>query len=504
MVAVPFPTTAAPGRRPGEGTGELVNVYAEKNVEEVQWRRVPGLSPAYEVSLIPPSLPWAPRGMMGNSNLLVHGWQNAIAVTDAGGTHQLTGSVAGTDPITFARNNRLPIPDIVAVCQAGAFLIHTDTLTVTAYSAVEPDVGSPNSVSYFGGYFMFTYGNGRIVASDIQNISIDANSYANAEANPDGLYRGVSIGSSWLAMGPLTIEVWQDSGQSILPSGSVSPFPLTRATVIPVGLIGPWAVAGSGDEWDRPLLFVASDYTVRMLDGYAPKIVSTVDVAADIYEQKHNPTGLVAYVHIHNDNAVWCVSCADWTWCYNLTTQSWHKRASYLQSRWRVGWTAQAFEKWLGQDTLSGQVLEITPDAEDEVGQPLISMARSGPVKDFPTNVRVNRAFFDFTVGLGSVLGASTVGVETSGTNPTVLISWSHDGGATWANPLRRSLGRQGEFKTLVQVNNLGRSSHHGLRVEWRIADPVPFKFRGAVLPTIKPRRPAQVWGASANTGVSG
>lgn len=493
VTAVPFPTTSAPGRRPGEGTGELVNCFAQKNVDELEWLRVPGLKPAYTVPDVA-----VPRGMMGNSNLLVHGWEDMIAVTDAGGTRRMAGLIAGTDAITFARNNRQPTPDIVAVAQAGAYRVDIANDTITAYSAAEPDVGAPNSVSYFNGYFLFTYGNGRIVASGIQSTTIDANAYAYAEANPDGLYRGVTVGSFWLAMGPLTLEVWQDTGQLILPDGAVSPFPLTRSTVIPVGLIGPWAVAGTSDEWDRPLLFVASDYTVRMLDGYAPKIVSTADVAADIFAQRANPNEFVASVHVHNDNAFWTLSCPAWTWEFNLTTTNWHKRASYLEPRWRIGFTAQAFERWLGQDRNSAAIHEIISDAQDEAGAPLIARGRSGPVKEFPTNVRVPRAVFDFTVGLGSVIGTDTIGVETSGTNPTVMLSWSHDGGASWANPLRRSLGRQGEYSTLVQVNNLGRSTHHGVRLEWTIIDPVSFKFRGAVLPGIQPRRPAQVGGASA------
>lgn len=493
---VPFPTTSAPGRKPGEGTGELINVGISKNVEEVEWRRVSGLGPTF-LGVGPGSPPnCVPRGMMGSPGLLVSAWRDRVSVIGGDGVpHLCSGSVSGDDPVTFARNARLPVPDVVAVCQAGAFLVHPDTFSVTAYSSIEPDVGSPNSCSYFQSYFMFTYGDGTIRASGIQSTSIDALAYAKAEANPDGLYRGISIGTAWLAMGPLTIEVWQDTGQTILPNGAVSPFPLTRANVIPVGLIGPWAVAGTGDEWDRPLLFVGSDYTVRQLDGYVPKIVSTNDVSSDIYDQRHNPAGYRACVYISGPNALWCLSTDAWTWTYNLTTQSWSKRKSYLQPRWRIDWTAQAFEKWLGQDLLSKDIQEISVAYQDEAGEPLIATARSGSLKDFPTGMRVPRAFFDFTVGLGSVIGQSTIGVETSGTNPSVEISWSHDGGATWANPLKRSLGRQGEFKKLVQVNNLGRASHHGIRFQWSVIDPVSFAFRGAIVPRMSPRRPAPVQG---------
>lgn len=43
MVAVPFPISSDPGLRPQEGTGRLVNVYAEPRGDgSPLWRRAPG------------------------------------------------------------------------------------------------------------------------------------------------------------------------------------------------------------------------------------------------------------------------------------------------------------------------------------------------------------------------------------------------------------------------------------------------------------------------------
>ena len=83
---------------------------------------------------------------------------------------------------------------------------------------------------------------------------------------PDGLFRGIVYGPSFLAMGANTIEVWQDA--------ATIPFPLSRVTVIPCGLYGPWAVAGAQDGWTEALIFVASDCSVRRIDGYTPTRIS--------------------------------------------------------------------------------------------------------------------------------------------------------------------------------------------------------------------------------------
>ena len=41
-VALPFPVSAMPGRRPGEGQGDLINVFARKVGNVIRWQRVPG------------------------------------------------------------------------------------------------------------------------------------------------------------------------------------------------------------------------------------------------------------------------------------------------------------------------------------------------------------------------------------------------------------------------------------------------------------------------------
>jgi len=97
--------------------------------------------------------------------------------------------------------------------------------------------------------------------------------------------------------------------------------------------------------------------------------------------------------------------------------------------------------------------------------------------------VRAGPIYLDFTAGFSS----PTV------PEPAVFLSWSHDGGATWANPLERHIGGQGEYRTLVTLRNTGRSSHMGLRVRWECVDPVPVVFHGGIAPRTTASRPRQV-----------
>ena len=55
----------------------------------------------------------------------------------------------------------------------------------------DTDVGSPNSVTFGDGYFFFTYGNGQVIASDLNATSINPLSTIQINAACDGCVRGI-------------------------------------------------------------------------------------------------------------------------------------------------------------------------------------------------------------------------------------------------------------------------------------------------------------------------
>jgi hypothetical protein len=464
---VNFPKSSSPGARPGEGAGALVNCFAELDGNRVAWVRSAGLT-AFADSGV-----GTPRGFLSTSGTLYMGVAEALVSFDTSGVlTTYTGTLVGTGPITIARNNLSPTPDIAIVADSTAYYVNGGA--VAAYP--DADVGSPNSVCALDGYFIFTYGNGDIVASDLNSTAIDALSVASAESNPDGLLRGIVRGGIFYAMGSATIEPWRNAG--------TSPFPLERyPTVIPVGLFGQWAVAGYEDGWDGPIMFVATDGTVRSLTGFNAQRLVHRDVERDIAAIEV-PSTLRAYVYTAGGHAFWVLSSPTWSWEYNLSTQEWNQRKSYLMDRWRAEFSAFFGGLWMVGDTIGTGVLFVDPSANDENGDPLIVRCE-GVMREFPVSMRVPRLHFDFTVGVGSETGEDPIETE-----PKVAISVSHDGGASWSNPLWRELGRQGKHKRQVQVNNLGRSTPHGVRVAWECSDPVKVHFRGAMVPNLSVRRP--------------
>lgn len=483
---IPFPLTALPGARPGEGQGDLVNVYASKVGDEIFHRRVPGLK---RFTTVTPSSRIA-RGQLAVDSYLLQAWTGVVEATTALGVRTaLTGSLPGSSPITWARNLRPAGTQVVAVTELGTYLIDPAGLTVSTYptAAVLADhpnsaanLGAVNSVDFYNGYFIFTRANGVIVASGLQNAGIPDSSYSLAQRSADGAFRALNNGDTVLICGEKTIEVWGDQG--------TIPFPLARVTVIDTGILAQWCIAGGAGQWERGVFFIAPDYTVRRLQGYEPVIVSNDAVSRDIYSVRDDVDSILTSVHVSNQQSFFTIVHPSFCWELNVGTGAWHRRQSYGSTTWRARFPANFDNRWYAQDQTGDGLVEVTSDAQNEVGDPLAARAESAPLKDFPVSIRVSQVDLDFSVGLGNQLG-----VDPYETDPVVLVSWSFDGGATYSNPLVRSLGRQGEYKKLVKLHNLGRSSHHGLRLKWEVTDPVPVTFKGAVVPTLNPSRARQV-----------
>lgn len=454
---IPFPTSSTPGQRPQEGRGRLINAFAEELGEnEVIIRPVPGLNSFCDTGK------GTPRGFLDVAGLLYAAYKDvAVTITSGGAVATLTGALSGSLPVTWARNNKSPTPDVVCVSENGAFTVTSTTVSTFA----DPDLPAPNSVSFLDAYFLFTIGDGRIFASDLNSTAINALSFAQCAAKPDGLTRGIVSGQLFYGFGPASCEVWQNVG--------TSPFPLARVAVIPVGLAGAWAIAGFEDGWDTAPIFVAADNTVRQMNGYTPEIISKPDVSRAIAAVADKST-LEACVYTYAGHAIWSLSAPGWTWEFNTTTRQWHERRSYQSARWRVSRSVYFGGKWLVGDTASSKLLEVSEGARREDQVPLVSVIDSLPVQNFPARITVKRADFSFVVGQGDERGADPIE-----TDPQVAVSWSDDGGVTFGNPLMRPLGRQGAANQPVRVNRTGRTKQHGRRWRLTLSDPVFWSLMG-------------------------
>ena len=465
MAVIPFPAMSTAGRKAQETGGRLINCYAtEVNgapANSVVWSRSAGMR---RIAVIAPQSHC--RGHVTIGSVLLHILDGrAYAITRSAGAYATTdlGPLAGAEPLTIAQNNAGPTPDTVCVTEIGAFNLFAGSAP-TAFA--DGDLSAPNSIASLDGYFLFTTAGGRIQASGLNSVSVASNSF---EDVPEGaLTRGVTFNNEFFAFGPSFFRVYVNAG--------LSPFPLEYTGVKrDIGLAGTHAVAGFEEGWPDALIFAASDNRVYRMQGYLPVAVSTIEVSRSL-ETASDRSALQASVHMVEGEAFWALtSPSEWTWEYNLTTGLWNERASNLRSDWRARSTIRAFDLWLCGDAATGDLFEVAAGLGSERGEPLVYTLFSGVLSAFPNRVNAVRSWFRFTAGVGAAAGQ--IPIET---DPTVRISWSRDGGATFGNALIRHLGGEGDHDVLVTVGNTGFSGSKGLQYRLDVSDPVHAGFMGA------------------------
>jgi hypothetical protein len=172
------------------------------------------------------------------------------------------------------------------------------------------------------------------------------------------------------------------------------------------------------------------------------------------------------------------LSCPAFTWEFDLGSQKWNEKASYLQTRWRAVSGISAFGKWIAGDTQGNRLLYVNEQAYDEKSNPLQFQIESGPVLNFPNRTKIARADFNFVVGVGQATG-----VDPTGTDPSVGIAWSDDGGISWSQEFVRKLGRQATPQRITMLRT-GMSGMQGRRWRLKVSDPVYVAFMGATQDT--------------------
>lgn len=463
MTAVPLPLLSAPGRHPQAAGGRLLNVIVEQladtaGAKYVYWR-APGLATFGTTQNA------VPRGQLavGNTLYTVVGTKVFTSTAAGGAAIQLGGTLPGTTGVFMARNNAAT-PDIVIVAPGdGAFIVSGGAVA----SYPDADVGQPNSVVFLGGYFVFTYGDGKTRTSGINSTSINTTDVATAEQKPDTLYRGIPLGNGQLLLcGSSSIEVW--GGLNTVG------YPFSYIATIPRGIVGPYAIAGHEDGFGRGIFLVGDDFGVSTLNGYATVKISSPDVDRAI-EGTADKTTIRCSVFIAGGHSYLAVQAPLWCWVYDVGMQTWHERQSYLQQFWRAAYPVKAFEKWLCTDLMTGNIGQIVASLQDEFSTPVRMRIETGPFGAFPSPIRINTIELYLTKGVGIATG-----VDPVQTDPDIEVSVSRDGGQNWSNPRVLKVGAQAITDGRVRSHIWGQADVQGVRWRFDCSSNVPLGFMSA------------------------
>ena len=464
MTAFQMPVTTAPGQHPHESGGRLINCYAEKldgaAGTQVVVHRVPGLMG------FATSNQSGFRGALQVGSTLYSAWSGKVykCSSTGGALAALTGSLTGTARVFMARNNAAT-PDLVVVSPGdGAFV--ASTTAVSSYP--DADVGSPNAVCEHKSFFIFTRGNGTIIATGPNSTAINTLDTATAEYKPDTAYRPMSYKDNLLIWGSESVEFWgglNDTG-----------FPFSFISAMDIGIVGPYAVGGDTDGFDAGIYFVASDFRFSRIVGYGREVIPHADLER-LISLVEDKTTITVDCYVERGRPVVVISSPTWTWEYSVTSGTFNERASYLGTRWRGLQPFKAFDRWHCGDTESGNLLRLDFQEQMEAGQPLVFITEPGPMGNFPKPLRADRVELYMTRGVGIATG-----LDPQQTDPQIECQFSPDGGLSWKDPRRAKLGRQQIASGRVAFNMLGMAHPQGARLRFIIADPVPVGLMGGDL----------------------
>lgn len=464
MTAIPLPDESAPGEHVHQTGGRLVNCAAlplpGNAAAGFTRRRVPGMTEFATSSNT------GFRGARQVGALLYSAWGSSSGKiyksTSAGGAMAaLTGNLPGTAQAIFAANNA-GTPDKVAVVPGEGAFSFTDS-AVSAFA--DADVGSPSSVCFHKGFFIFGYGDAKMRSTGVNNVSVATTDVATAEYKRDTLYRVVSYEGMLVALGSESTEHW--GGQN--DTG----FPFSFIAADDVGIIGPYAVTGDDDGWNAGLHFVGSDFRVHRKIGYKSIPVSKPDLDR-LIASVADKTTIKCYSYVWNGIPIVGVTCAEWTHELNCQTGFWHERISYEDVCWRGMLPVKAFDKWICGDSESGDLFEVDPDNHKEDGAPLRMRIYTGPLGNFPDRIRVSEVSLLLTRGVGIAAGS-----DPDQTDPSVEIAFARDG-YNFGIPRIVKMGRQAIMGGRCSANNFGHVEPNGGRFRFDIADAVPAGVMGA------------------------
>lgn len=318
------------------------------------------------------------------------------------------------------------------------------------------------TVTYQDGYFIFDRtGTGQFFISELLNVDFDPLDFATAEGQPDKLVAVISDHREVFLFGTETTEVWYNSGAADFP------FERNQGAFIEKGCGARYSVA----KQNNTVFFVGSDLMVYQMNGYTPTRISNHAVEATLKGVNLDDSFAYTYQDEGHLFYVLTIPASNITWCYDLSTGSWHIRQSYQFGRHQANNAIYFDSKTLVGDFQNGRIYQLSSNYYTDDGEPIIRDFILPTVNNGREFLTVDSLEFDMGTGVGLGYG--------QGSDPELRVYFSKDNGKTYSHNYKRGLiGRVGEYLARAKVNRFGAARQFTFKVE--ISDPVPIDIGGA------------------------
>lgn len=327
-----------------------------------------------------------------------------------------------------------------------------------------------STATFIDGYFVASQpGTAQFNISDLSTglggFSWDPLDFGVKQGYPDAISAVFAAYDLLWLFGFQTTEVWYNSGNNNFP------FQRIQGAFFQVGCVAPFSVGQVGNT----IMWLGSVYggkaQVMQAQGYSfPVTVSNraLDTAIQSYPVVSDAVG---YPYEEDGHIFYVLTfpSAGVTWCYDLTTQQWHQRGTWVPAQGKYlsdtygGQThTYCFGKhWVG-DSVSGNVYAQSNTTYTDNGN-VIRRLRSAPhMTDENKRSRYDR--------LELFLQKGTV---PAGSDPQFTLRTSDDGGFTWSHERTIGVGGIGEYGHRVIWRRLGSGRDRVYEVSTSMDGPV-------------------------------
>ena len=452
------------GRYPHAGVAQLINCHVEEAGKEgrVQWPIYADSGRLHFSSL---GGTGGVQRMLATDDTLYVVAGRVMSKVDQSGVATILGGIPSDGLVTMARNTRTAGPQIGIVRDGLYFVIDNNVMT----QINDPDLSSPNSIAFLGGYMMFTSSlpSGKFMWGNLDDATaVDGLAFAYARTNPDPLLIGKARGRDLLLFGNRSIEVWY------LNDGS-GDAPVSFRSAMSVGA---YCAGGVIDTLDTVFFLAATANGfagVRVMNGDVPSEIGNPYVNR-VMAAEANPSTITGTVRNEFGRTFLEWSGTNWTLIYDLKTQQWHD-GSHALGRSRVSQYAQLGSQLIAGDATSPVLYTQSPTYYDDDGDPLIVTVRTPPVHAAPNRIEINAVYLDVVPGVGAGQG------NAQDISPTVSMRYSING-KEWSTELRRSIGAQGQDIQRVVWTRIGTAPVNGFTFEFSASAKVARGLMGAAV----------------------
>ena len=298
--------------------------------------------------------------------------------------------------------------------------------------------------------------------TNVSSTASGATNVFSADSAPDNLVSLIVCNRELWLLSEKHTEVWVDAG--LFPV----PFQRLAGATTQHGIAAPFSVARLGESFAMLTQDTRGQGIVVMMKGYQPLRISThaVETAFAGYSTISDAIAY-SYQQAGHEFYVLTFPTADVTWCYDLATQLWHKRAWRDQNnvlhRHRSNCAAIFQGQIIVGDYQNGNLYALSQSNYTDNGAALPCIRRAPHL-----TTDLKRQFFhdlqiQFQPGVGLQSG--------QGSNPQAMLEWSDDGGSTWSNQHWAFIGKVGKYKNRAIWRRLGQARDRIFQVT--VTDPV-------------------------------